>query len=95
MELHWHDADHAQIYENLGILRHEDYLEAFANRLIGVHLHDIMRFDDHRAPGCGEFDFRRLKRYIKKDTIRVIEAHGKATADEVKKSLLFMEEVLG
>lgn len=92
---YWHDTGHAQIYENLSILKHEDYLDALSNRLIGVHLHDIILFDDHRAPGCGEFDFGRLKPYLKPDTERVIEAHRISGPEEVKNSRKFLDKVLG
>ncbi|MFH1594200.1 MAG: sugar phosphate isomerase/epimerase family protein [Candidatus Omnitrophota bacterium] len=92
---YWHDTGHAQLYENLSIIKHEDLLENLASRLIGVHLHDIMLFDDHRAPGCGEFDFKRLKPYIKPDTLKVIEAHKIATAEEVKGSLKFLDQEMG
>ena len=92
---YWHDTGHAQLYENLKVQRHEEYLEAFSRRLLGVHLHDIILSDDHRAPGCGEFDFKRLKPYIKEDTIKVIEAHRKATKEEVRKSKSFLVKELG
>lgn len=92
---YWHDAGHAQLYENLSILKHEDYLEDLSSRLIGVHLHDIILFDDHHAPGCGKFDFGRLKPYLKSGVIRVVEAHRKATPEEVKNSIRYLREVLG
>ncbi|OGW75737.1 MAG: hypothetical protein A2Z72_02450 [Omnitrophica bacterium RBG_13_46_9] len=91
---YWHDTGHAQIYENLYIHKHEDYLEALSNNLIGVHLHDIIMFDDHRAPGCGEFDFKRLRPYLKPGTIKVIEAHRKVAAGEIKVSLSYLKRVL-
>ena len=91
---YWHDTGHAMIYENLAIVKYEEYLEALASRLIGVHLHDIILFDDHRAPGCGEFDFRRLRPYLKDETIRVIETHRQATAEEVRASVAYMRKAL-
>jgi len=92
---YWHDTGHAQLYENLKVQKHEEYLEAFSSRLLGVHLHDIILSDDHRAPGCGEFDLKRLRPYIKDDTIKVIEAHRKATKEEVKKSRGYLIKELG
>ncbi|MFC1576563.1 sugar phosphate isomerase/epimerase family protein [Candidatus Omnitrophota bacterium] len=92
---YWHDTGHAQVYENLGVLRHEDYLDALSNRLIGVHLHDIILFNDHLAPGAGEFDFKRIKPYLKPDTVKVIEAHRVASAEEVRKSKDYLERILG
>ena len=91
---YWHDTGHAQVYENLSMLRHEDYLELLAKHLIGIHLHDIILFDDHRAPGSGEFDFGRVRPFLKNDTIKVIEAHRKATAEEVRKSVSYLNGAL-
>lgn len=94
---YWHDVGHAEAFERLGLVsRHEDYLERFADRLIGVHLHDIIDLNhDHLAPLCGTFDFRRLVPYLKKDTIKVIEAHQPATADELKRALDHLEKLFG
>lgn len=93
---YWHDVGHAQTFENLGLARHRDYLERFANRLLGVHLHDILQpMDDHRAPGCGTLDFAMLKPYLRRDTIRVIEAHAPATADEIRRGIAHLERTLG
>ncbi|MBN1353928.1 MAG: TIM barrel protein [Candidatus Omnitrophica bacterium] len=92
---YWHDTGHAQIYENLSILKHEDYLETLSSRLLGMHLHDIILFDDHRAPGSGEFDFGRLKPFVKKDTIKVIEAHRASSKEEVERSLPYLTGILG
>lgn len=91
---YWHDVGHAQIYEILGFRPHEDYLRAFSNRLIGAHFHDIMfPTQDHLAPGTGIFDFRRIKQYIKADTIKVIEVHRPVTAEEIVESVKFLKEV--
>lgn len=88
---YWHDVGHAEVFERLGFYRHRDLLERFSNRLIGVHLHDIIGFiDDHKAPGFGTFNFKNIKSYIKKDTIKVIEAHKPATADEIRESIEYL-----
>ena len=91
---YWHDTGHAKIYENLGISKYEDFLKTLSNRLIGVHLHDIILFDDHRAPGSGEFDFKRLKPFLKKNTIKVIEVHRSTSSEDIKKSVRYLERVL-
>lgn len=93
---YWHDAGHAEVFERLGLARHKDFLDKFSNRLLGVHLHDIIgTMHDHRPPGTGTFDFKILKSYIKMDTIKVIEAHQPATADEIRRSVAYLTNVLG
>lgn len=92
---YWHDAGHAEVFERLGLVRHEDLLRKFSNRLLGVHLHDIIGpMGDHKAPGCGTLDFRILKPYMKQSTIKVIEVHQPATADELRRGSVFLDSIL-
>lgn len=93
---YWHDVGHAEVFDRLGVTRHKDLLEKFSDRLIGVHLHDIMGIiDDHKAPGLGTFDFRTLKPYLKKETIKVIEAHHPATANQIRKGAEYLKKIFG
>jgi sugar phosphate isomerase/epimerase len=93
---YWHDVGHGEVFERLGLCRHKDYLDKFAHRLIGVHLHDIIGLtDDHQAPGHGTFDFELIKPYIRKDTIKVIESHQPATAADIRHGLEYLTKILG
>lgn len=80
---YWHDTGHAYILEKLGFAKHINYLKTYENHLLGIHLHDVKDFTDHRAPLSGEIDFAKLKPYITKNTVKVIEAHKPATAKEI------------
>lgn len=92
---YWHDVGHAEVFERLGLCRHKDLLERFSDRLLGVHLHDIIGvMEDHKAPGLGTFDFNMLKSYLKKDTLKVVEIHQPATIDEVRRGAEHLNRIL-
>ena len=90
---YWHDTGHAQLWENLGFLKHKDYLDNYSPYLLGMHLHDINGGDDHLAPLNGTLDFKAFKPYLKKDTIKTLEAHHPASAEDMIKAREYLEEI--
>jgi sugar phosphate isomerase/epimerase len=90
---YWHDTGHAQVKEYLGFSRHTEYLEVCGRELLGVHLHDVLGHHDHRAPQTGKFDFVGLRSYLTRDTLKVIEVHYPATADEIQRGRAYLEKV--
>jgi sugar phosphate isomerase/epimerase len=90
---YWHDVGHSYIFEQLGLIPTDSLLERFGNRLIGLHLHNVKNLNDHQAPVDGDFDFTRLAPFVRKDTIRVIEAHQHVPAEAIRRSAELLETI--
>jgi len=91
---YWHDAGHAHTMEFLGVADHEDYLKAYGDRLIGMHLHDSIGASDHRALGRGQIDFGKIVEYTGPETALVLEIHGQASAAEVVRSRELLKGII-
>jgi len=83
---YWHDFGHAHILELIGAAKHDDFLAKYSDRLIGMHIHDAFRRQDHHALTQGTIDFRRLLPMVPKDAIDVLEIHPYASACDLAKS---------
>ncbi len=54
---YWHDLGHAEVLHRLGLIDRREWLNRWADRLVGAHLHDVDGIGDHRAPGDGDADW--------------------------------------
>lgn len=86
--VYWHDVGHAQVQESLGICPQEAYLKQFSDYLYGFHIHDVRGLRDHMAPFTGDVDMLKIMKYMKSDTLKVIEAHSPASSQEIKDALI-------
>ncbi|MBN1912920.1 MAG: sugar phosphate isomerase/epimerase [Candidatus Omnitrophica bacterium] len=91
--LYWHDTGHSQVRDKIGFEAQEEYLNLFSNNMLGVHLHDVVGLLDHQPAGKGEVDFKRLKAGIPSCALKVLEVHHPATAEELKQSKAFLENI--
>lgn len=71
---YWHDVGHAEVNERLNIRRHLDFLKAYKEDLIGVHLHGVRGLRDHLAVYDGDMDLEDKLEYFGNGIIKIIES---------------------
>lgn len=93
---YWHDMGHAHAQKEMGLFKDDmELLREFGRYLIGVHIHDAIRVDDHRSPGKGEIDFHRIREHIISDRIiKVLELHPWVKKKRVIEGIRFIESIL-
>jgi sugar phosphate isomerase/epimerase len=89
----WYDVGHAQTLERLGFCAHEAWLQRYAGRMVGVHLHDVIGLKDHQAPGSGEVDWKMVVNYLPNNAIiRACEFRHYLTSEQVVAGLQFLAD---
>lgn len=92
---YWHDAGHAQIKHDMGLLNHREHLEKNAANLIGFHLHDVSaEGQDHQPIGSGKIDFDMVSRFWRPEHTLVLEFSPRLTTEQVLASKRRVEELL-
>jgi len=93
---YWHDAGHAQIKENFGIVQHAKFLETLSPRLAGFHIHDVIfPARDHAAPGTGMIDYTALKPFVKPEHIKVFEFSPSLPALNAQQGIAHVKKIWG
>jgi sugar phosphate isomerase/epimerase len=82
---YWHDIGHAHTMESFGLLEPGSLLQSYGPLSVGVHIHDAIGHDDHRAPGTGEVDFVSLTDGLKYAPIKILEVHKKSDRVQLMK----------
>ncbi len=91
----WYDVGHSIVAEKQGLVKnHLDFLENYSDRLLGVHLHDVIDVYDHKAPGTGEVNFTEIAKFLNEDTILVNETHPASTKEDLIKSQEMLNKIL-
>jgi len=81
---YWHDVGHAEISDRLGITSHRDFLNAYRDQMIGVHIHGMNGRRDHLAPFEGDMNLDELLPYFGPSVMRVVESKPFASFDLMK-----------
>jgi sugar phosphate isomerase/epimerase len=91
---YWHDVGHAAIQEALSICGQRELLTAYAERLAGIHLHDVNVLEDHLAPGKGNVDFGEILETIPPEAIKILELHPKVKERDLLTGLEILKHLL-
>ncbi len=78
-----YDVGHAFALERLGFCSQDEWLNRFSERIMGVHLHDVIGLQDHYAPGMGEVDFGALAKRLPAQALRTCELKNVNTLEQV------------
>ena len=92
---YWHDAGHAHLKEQLGLLKHREHLEKNAPRALGFHLHDVDKDGrDHQPLGAGKVDFEMISRFWRPEHELVLELSPRLSVEDVLLSKKRLEELV-
>lgn len=80
---YWHDVGHAEVQQRLGFASHEEWLSRFENRMIGVHLHDVLGISDHRPPGKGDVNWDMVAKHLPRAPRQIKSGEEWAILDRV------------
>jgi sugar phosphate isomerase/epimerase len=82
-----YDIGHAQTLDRLGLCNHEEWLLRYANRMVGVHIHDVKGIVDHQKPGTGDVDFEMVARYLSHQVYRTLEVSPDLSTEDIAAAL--------
>jgi sugar phosphate isomerase/epimerase len=92
---YWHDAGHAQLKQNMGLLNHREHLEKNAPNIIGFHLHDVSKEGrDHQPIGTGTIDFGMVSSFWRPEHTLVLEFSPRLTVEQVLASRQRVDELV-
>ena len=89
----WHDSGHAQVRHNLGLTHHAGIVSRFSDRIVGLHLHDVVRAtSDHHMPPVegGTVNFKIFSPLLVKDIPFVLEPSRGTDETSVKRAAEFL-----
>lgn len=89
----WYDIGHAAVKGNIGWEEPGEYLKRYEESLVGLHLHDVIRSRDHKAPLEGNLDYGPIREILKRDLVRVLEVHPAATPEEVRAGADYLRQL--
>ena len=84
---YWHDVGHAEVLQRLGFRPHEEWLQRFSERMVGIHLHDVAGITDHLAAGLGDVDWDMVFRHVPDGALQTCEFLSSNSPEQVSTGL--------
>jgi sugar phosphate isomerase/epimerase len=87
---YWHDVGHAEVQGQLGFTPHEEWLLRLNDRIIGIHLHDVIGISDHCVPGKGNVNWGMIAKYLPQRVIRTCEINQWNEGELIREAIPFL-----
>jgi sugar phosphate isomerase/epimerase len=92
---YWHDFGHARMQQTFSDIAELRWLELFAERTVGMHIHDMVGVHDHAPPGQGELDIRSTMAMMAgRDYVPVMEINSAHSPEAVKLGREYVERLM-
>ena len=88
---YWHDVGHAEVQSRLGFTPRHEWFPRVGDRMIGVHLHDVIGVRDHYAPGMGSVPWDMVAANLPPNVIKVCEVGGWNQPTDACRTVSFLE----
>jgi sugar phosphate isomerase/epimerase len=89
---YWHDVGHAEVQQQLGFSLHEEWLSRFKDRMVGIHIHDILGISDHHAPGKGDMNWEMVAKYLPPGIVKVCEIGEWNDEEQMQRVVKFLQK---
>ncbi len=90
----WYDVGHCQVLSNLGMIPHDAWWHRVPDRLVGVHVHDVIGLRDHLVPGTGDVPWHQAATFMATATVITFEVDWYFTEEEVRRGVTFLRKHL-
>lgn len=90
---YWHDVGRIHMREKAGLPTQGQWLEAYASRMVGIHLQDAADEEAEMPPGLGEVDFKLIASYVPKTATCVLEINPRHGRTEILASVQFLADL--
>ena len=74
----------------MGLQKKDAKLDAYADRMLGVHLQDASDNEQGLPPGLGHVDFKPVAEYVPKTAARVVDVASSPGRSEILGSVQFL-----